>query len=361
MVISGQSAAHARPLALTRLTNRLERPVHLTQAPREAGCLIISEHAGLVKKFCKDSNSLKKLVDLRDVIDPKSSRGLLGTTVERAKDNEHARLFLSYIDTQGDLLVVRFPVAEGRLLDENDMSVVIKIARIAPNGHGSALDFLPDGTLLVTSGDGESEVKNSSHAAQSKTSPLGKVLRLNVTGSTGYKPAGDPSLLGFLPEVWAIGFRNPDQLTIDHQNGDVLVADNGESVLELNLVQGGRNYGWDIVEDRTCQATACKASDYTAPVLALPRKDVQSKLIVGATYRGSLLPELRGSFIYAEAHSGTLYSARHNQASPWPHTLIAKIPGKTISALSNGTDGEIYLTSSDGNLFQLSEAPPPAN
>lgn len=355
LVVSDQSVVHARPLALSKLSGDLDHPVHLAAIPHEPGCVIISEHAGLVKKFCTQNSSLKKLIDLRDVIDAHGSRGLLGVAVQPTKDNEHAGLFLSYIDTQGDLLVVRFPSPEGRLLDDNDMSVVIKIARIAPNDHGSALGFLPDGTLLVTSGDGESAVKTSAHAAQCKTSLLGKMLRLRITDSHRYQPAGDSSLPGFLPEVWAIGFRNPDQLTIAPSNGTVFVTDNSESALEVNLVQAGRNYGWDIIEDQKCRVAGCKPSEFTAPVVALPRKDAQSKLIVGAVYRGALLPELRGALIFAEAQSGTLFSARPSPSSTWTYTQIAKVPGKSISALTAGADDELYLTSSDGYLFQLTE------
>ena len=359
MLLAALPSAHARPLSLTELSDELTRPVHLARVPDEPTCLLISEHAGLVKRFCRGDDALHDIIDLRDVINSKAARGLLGVVVVQPQHNNPKSVFLSYIDTQGDLLVVRFPYSSTSTLYDSDMSVVIKIARIAPNGHGGALGVMRDGTLLVSSGDGEAEVKNSSHAAQSKTSLLGKVLRLNVGAPTGYKPAPGNPFPGLLAEVWALGFRNPDQLLVDSAQERVFVADNGELFLELNLIQAGKNYGWDSIEDRTCGVGDCKSPEYTAPALALPRKGPTASLIIGAIYRGKALPELRDAFVFAERSSGTLYSTKPNQAPPWVYSQIAQIPGKTITAVTEGGDSELYLTTSDGLLFRLSDGTQP--
>lgn len=85
------------------------------------------------------------------------------------------------------------------------------------------------------------------HLAQSPGSHLGKVLRLNFDGSAA---AGNPfaDIPGALPEVWTLGNRNPQGLTIHPATGVLWSHEHGPlGGDEVNIIAGGRNYGWPVI------------------------------------------------------------------------------------------------------------------
>jgi glucose/arabinose dehydrogenase len=122
------------------------------------------------------------------------------------------------------------------------------IFRAAPDkagpGHpGGRLMFLPDGTLLLTVGDGF----DYRAAAQDMDSHLGKVLRLTREGNA---PPDNPFVgkAGTRPEIWTSGHRNPQGLARDPVTGEVWSHEHGpRGGDEINRMQAGANYGWPLV------------------------------------------------------------------------------------------------------------------
>ena len=111
--------------------------------------------------------------------------------------------------------------------------------------YGGRLAFLPDGTMLLTTGDGFTYRT----AAQNLSSQLGKTLRMNDDGSPA---AGNP--FRDAPYVWTYGHRNPQGLAVA-SNGDVWLHEHGpQGGDELNLLKPGKNYGWPAI---------CHCLDYT--------------------------------------------------------------------------------------------------
>jgi glucose/arabinose dehydrogenase len=264
--------------------------------------------------------------------------------------------FANYIDTQGDLVVARFPDRAGKLVDEEQMSVVIKVAQIAPNSHGSQVHTRLDNSLLVTTGDGGEQPKKVPHAAQSSRSLLGKALRVIPQTSGGYTAPKDNPFstdASVLPEIWARGFHNPEHVSIDSETEDVFVIDNSAGVFEVNIVQAGKNYGWDEMEGSKCRNSGCSLSSFTAPALSIPRSSPGARLIGGAVYRGKKLPSLTGRFIFAETTSATLFAAEPGTDQTWRYSPIATIPKKEISAIGPDAAGEVYVATRDGSLFGI--------
>ena len=75
--------------------------------------------------------------------------------------------------------------------------------RRVPIHLGAKIDFLPDGTLLLTSGDGF----DYKEQAQSLNNHFGKIIRLNKDGSV---PSDNPfvDIPNALPEIFSYGHRN---------------------------------------------------------------------------------------------------------------------------------------------------------
>jgi glucose/arabinose dehydrogenase len=104
--------------------------------------------------------------------------------------------------------------------------------------YGGRMAFLPDGTLLLTTGDGF----DYREAAQDVDSGLGKVLRMNDDG----KPAADNPFPGS-PFVYSYGHRNPQGLAVS-ESGEIWLHEHGpRGGDELNRIEPGRNYGWPAI------------------------------------------------------------------------------------------------------------------
>ncbi|HKZ08988.1 MAG TPA: PQQ-dependent sugar dehydrogenase [Methylomirabilota bacterium] len=116
---------------------------------------------------------------------------------------------------------------------------------------GSRLLWLPDGTLLMTVGDGGNPPQRvgamlAREQAQNLQTHLGKVLRLTEDG----KPAPDNPLAKrpeARPEVWTYGHRNIQGIARDPGSGRIWASEHGPyGGDEVNLLEAGRNYGWPL-------------------------------------------------------------------------------------------------------------------
>ena len=100
------------------------------------------------------------------------------------------------------------------------------------------LGWLPDGTLLLTTGDGFDYRED----AQDIASGLGKVLRMNDDGS----PATD-NPFPVSPWVYSYGHRNPQGLAVTEQ-GVIWLHEHGpRGGDEVNRIEKGVNYGWPAI------------------------------------------------------------------------------------------------------------------
>ena len=114
---------------------------------------------------------------------------------------------------------------------------------------GSRLLWLPDGTLLMSIGDGGNPPRRigdmlAREQAQNLGSHLGSIVRLTEDGEA---PPDNPFLdkEGALPEIWTYGHRNIQGMTIEPESGRVWANEHGpRGGDELNLIEGGENYGW---------------------------------------------------------------------------------------------------------------------
>ncbi len=183
-------------------------------------------------------------------VDATWERGLIGVTVApdfpkmphvfvcyvAAKPYPHH--VLSRFTAAGD---VAEPGSEKILLEGDDQT---KLGGDVPAGHqGGALHFGADGKLYLALGD-----QTAGKRAQSMSSLLGRLLRLNPDGSI---PADNPFLAtttGKYRATWALGLRNPFTFAVQPETGRLLINDVGGQAEEINEGRGGANFGWPTVE-----------------------------------------------------------------------------------------------------------------
>lgn len=235
-------------------------------------------------------------------------------------------------------------VKDGGTLEQEVIYHVEQPTNIHNNGQ---INFGTDGYLYVSFGDG-----GVGHYSQEPTKPFGSILRLTDTGEA----APGNEIEGGLPEVYAMGFRNPWFWSFDRETGDLWAGDVGQGLIEeVDRVVSGGNYGWPCYEGK--QKTGSCADDvvlenYIEPVWDYGRVDGRS-VTGGFVYRGSAIPELYGAYIYGDFGSGLIWALRENQTGGYQRDQLA-VTGKMISAFAEDNNGELYtMDYLGGELYRI--------
>jgi glucose/arabinose dehydrogenase len=175
----------------------------------------------------------------------RNSQGGLFDVLLHPRFAENQLVYLSY--AHGDASANGTRVVRARFTGTalEDLTVIfdVKPTKTTPVHYGGRMVFLPDGTLLITTGDGF----DHREAAQRLDNLLGKTVRLNDDGSI---PADNPFVAdpNVMHEIWTYGHRNPQGLAVDSATGRVYLHEHGpRGGDELNRVEKGVNYGWPVI------------------------------------------------------------------------------------------------------------------
>jgi glucose/arabinose dehydrogenase len=243
---------------------------------------------------------------------------------------------------------------EGDEFVETEVILRVEPDKNTAHHYGGRLAFLPDGTLLVTTGEGFT----FRDQAQDLDSQFGKVLRINTDGSV---PPDNPFAErgGRAAKIWSYGHRNPQGLAVDPVSGTVWLHEHGpRGGDEVNRIEPGRNYGWPAITYGVDYSGA-QISPYTEypgmeqPVTYWDPSIAPSGL---AVYRGDAFPAWRGNlFVGALKDRDVRRLAIENGAVVAEETLFEAL-GERIRDVRAGPDGFLYLLtdSSDGRLVRVS-------
>lgn len=243
-------------------------------------------------------------------------------------------------------------VARGRLRDnrlEELETVFRNFTRKDTHAHyGGRMAFLPDGTLLLTTGDGF----DYREAAQDIDSGLGKVLRMNDDGT----PASGNPFPGS-PFVYSYGHRNPQGLAVS-RSGVVWLHEHGpRGGDEVNRIEPGVNYGWPaitfgldysgaIISPHTAWEGMAQPQHYWTPSIA------PSGL---AVYEGDLFSGWRGDlFVGALVGKDVRRLDLAAGRITGEEAVFGEI-GERIRDVRTGPGGEIYVLTPD-RIMKVSPA-----
>jgi glucose/arabinose dehydrogenase len=321
------AAGAQTPLKMRRVATGLgSLPTDITAPAGDFGRLFVAEKNGAIRIVKNGVVVPTAFLDLSSsVIWTNGEQGLLGLAFHPSYATNG--FFYVYYTRQpdGGLTIARYRVsANPDLADPTSAMAVITIPRPAGvfNHNGGALEFGPDGYLYFATGDGG----EWTCMAQNNQSLLGKLCRIDVDGGVPYAIPPSNPFVGhplFRPEIWAYGLRNPWRITFDRLTGDLYIADVGGSEQEEIDFQppgaGGRNYGWTVMEGTDCvefgpcpvTAPPCGDPSLTPPIWTYPHTNGNNTIIGGYVYRGCAIPDLRGSYFFADWATGHIWSLRH--------------------------------------------------
>jgi glucose/arabinose dehydrogenase len=307
--------------AFPNLTFR--RPTDLQSARDGSGRLFVVEQDGVIRVFQNDPavKSSAVFLDLRSRVDHSGNEmGMLGLAFY-PNFKANPELFIDYTASKlGKRItrVARFtaPAKQSGGIASSE-ETVIEIDQPYSNHNGGQVAFGPDGMLYIGMGDGGSAGDPQGNA-QNLRSLLGKILRIDVSVKPYRIPSDNPFLLApSRGEVFAYGLRNPWRFSFDRTNGELWSGDVGQNTYEeIDIIQKGKNYGWDCREGQhpyqpaSERSALCQdARDLIDPIWEYGRSEGIS-VTGGYVYRGHALPDLVGWYVYADYGSGNVWALR---------------------------------------------------
>lgn len=336
------------------------QPVGIFSPKDQTNRLFVIEQQGTIQVFENDGNVENSAVflDIRSNVTFGGEQGLLGLAFDPDYKN-NGYLYLNYVtDNPRRTIIARFRTSDNpNEADINSQLVLLEIDQPFANHNGGHLAFGPDGYLYIGTGDGGSGGDPYGNG-QNRSTLLGKILRIDVKSASDGRnyaiPDDNPFVgnsLGYKEEIFAYGFRNPWRFSFDADAHRLWVADVGQQAREeIDLVEKGKNYGWNIMEGSLTYAGGSQEG------LELPvweyGHDQGNSVIGGYVYRGPTVTTLAGSYIYGDYGSGKIWALALNDADEVTNTLLSDT---SLNILSFGTDenDELYICASDGKIYKL--------
>lgn len=354
----GSTPASTPAVKFTPFAEGLRAVTTITPANDGSGRLYVTLQEGLVRVIQGGQVQAQPFLDVSKLTKAGGERGLLGLTFD-PKFKENRRLYVHYTDLNGNTVLARYATtSDFSRADPTTAKVLFTAKQPYSNHNGGQIEFGPDGFLYLALGDGGSG-GDPQNNAQNLNSPLGKLLRFDVSGTEAKPAAGNPFVnrAGANPYIWAYGLRNAWRFSFDRSTGDLIMADVGQnSFEEVNrqprASKGGENYGWRVREGRTCfqPASGCRTEGLTEPVLAYGRQEGQS-ITGGYVYRGQGIPGLKGQYVFGDFGSGNVWAARM-MGNNWSKVKIGNV--QNPSAFGQDEAGELYVAEySTGRLLKL--------
>jgi glucose/arabinose dehydrogenase len=364
---SSPAAANPDRLRLERVAGDLVDPIGITAANDGSGRLFINEQQGRIRIIGPGGDlRADPFVDLSNRITAGGERGLLGLAFH-PDFASNRRLFVHYSRAGDGATVVSELRAATDLAtaDASSERVLLTVAQPFANHNGGQLAFGPDGYLYIGLGDGGSAGDPLGNA-QNPDVLLGKILRIDVDGSpegpgayalppdNPFGQEGSRPGAG-LPEIWAMGLRNPWRFSFDPASGDLFIGDVGQGAWEEIDRQpadsaGGQNYGWNAMEGRHCYQSGCDPDRYVGPVAEYGH-DLGCSVTGGYVYRGAAQPAMQGVYVFADYCSGLVFTLPADLRTTTPKQVLDS--GLGVSAFGTDEDGELYLADIGGGIYHV--------
>jgi glucose/arabinose dehydrogenase len=342
---SGSYAAEFKPgFAAELLTDQLNSPTSIAVAPD--GRVFVSEKNGQIRVI--ENGQLLSDPALVIAVDEYGERGL-GCILLDQEFDQNGYFYVYYnVPNAEHNRISRFTLT-GNFANPGSEYFLMDLAPLASTIHnGGTMRWGPDGMLYVATGEGA-----KMPLAQSLTSELGKMLRLNKDGSI---PGDNPyfnETSGNARAIYAMGVRNPFTFDIDPLSGRIFLNDVGlSSWEEVNEIFPRKNYGWPIIEGYWSGQTP--PADYLDPIYAYPHSE--GCAVVGGlvyNYPDSDYPdEIQNHYLFGDFCTGIL-SMLNLQTNQVEDTFATRMSNMTNLAVDPSTGELLFCEFYRGTLWRV--------
>jgi glucose/arabinose dehydrogenase len=200
--------------------------------------------------------------------------------------------------------------------------------------------------------------------AQNLSVPLGKMLRIDVDHREEGKPYSVPpdnpfaGRKGVLPEIWAVGLREPWRFSFDAVTNDLWVGDVGQDLFEeVDIVRRGENYGWNVYEGFEPFSNRYRrdGETFVPPVFAYSRK-YGASVTGGYVYRADAKSSFYGVYVFGDYQTKRLFGlTQQNRTLQKVRQLAA--PEQMPVSFGRDDSGAIYMVGYEGTIYRIDFTP----
>ena len=244
-------------------------------------------------------------------------------------------------------------IARGKLKGNQIIGLeVLLIAEptLETNKHFGSRISIKDGMLFASFGE-----RDQGMIAQDPTKHPGSIIRIKTNGEI---PKDNPKFMGkdtWLPEIYTIGVRNPQGMTISPHDGEVYFSNHGPRGGDhIGKVKSGANYGWKDIAWGGSEYSGFSIGDvafkkeYDKPVKTwVPSMAISSIQF----YQGDEFPEWQGDLIVASLNGKSLIRLDYENNVIVDEEIIFRNKIGRIRDFEIDTKGNIYLVSDSPKSF----------
>lgn len=384
----------------------LASPLVVTESTDNSGRIFIADQGGQIYILKDGSRLTQPFLDISSKVIQRESeqdeRGLLGLAFH-PDFASNGRFFVFYSGTLQPTgtsgfdhtnYVAEYAVTPGA--DQANASserILLAMDHPQSNHNAGMIAFGQDGYLYISVGDGGGGNDNATGHVEGGNGQditqnlLGSILRIDVNNTENYGIPADNPFVGAegVDEIYAFGFRNPYRFSFD-PDGNLIAADAGQELYEeIDLVQKGGNYGWNIKEGKHCfdpanadvSPTSCASEDAYGNPLQDPVLEFKNSKsfsdglgnvsIGGYVYEGDSVSDLDGKYIFGvltenpDGMNGAIFAADRSGTS-WEYEKLEISNGLNEYVLGFGKDknGEVYVltnsgTANSGKVYRIND------
>lgn len=315
----------------------------------------ITEKKGRLRVFSKGVLS-EPVSGLPSDIFAVGQGGLLGVALHPSYQ-DNGWIYLSYSSGTPDsnrLAVARAKLSSNSLVELQTIFTVSP-DKDTPVHFGGRMAFLPDNSLLLSSGDGF----DYRESAQKMDSLLGKIIRINDDGSVPKNNPFSGQNLGEIADlIFSKGHRNPQGLVYDPVKKVIFSNEHGPAGGdEINIIHPGSNYGWPVVTLGKDYIGA-RISPFTKyPGMQPPLVDWTPSIAPSGmtVYYGEMFPELEGDLLSSTLVSKEIRWVQLNKQQVIGQTSLFSELKQRIRDVRVHPDGSLYLLidSEQGKVIRI--------
>lgn len=354
---SPESAPEADGVSLKVMASGLDHPWSMAWLPD--GGLLITERPGRVLLF--KGGEMKTIPGAPKVL-TLGQGGLLDVAIHPQFDKNGLVYFTL---ATGNNKTNRTVLVRGEFDGERltNLQEIFRNSQDKSGGQhfGSRLAWLPDGTLIMTFGDGGNPPLRvngilSREMAQDTSNHLGKTVRLNDDGTPASPAAFAEN--GSAAGMYSLGHRNIQGMAYDPIRGVLWASEHGaRGGDEINRIESGGNYGWPKASYSKEYTSPFDVADHTSlqgmvdPVVVWQWRFAPSGL---AVYTGDAFPGWKGDLLAGGLRSETIRLIELDEAGNVTGEKNIPMPAR-VRDIRQGPDGLIYVLTDedDGQLIRL--------